>query len=57
MGWKEPEKITINIDDHVLVMNIGSLETQYNGNLETIDVAPAIFNEKTFLLLDIFVKS
>jgi len=51
VDWETSGKITINIDDNILILNIDSFETQYNEEREMIDVAPALMNAKTFLPL------
>lgn len=49
--WEDPGRITIKKNDDILVLNIGSVETQYNGNYEAIDAAPVLIDEKAFLPL------
>ena len=49
--WENSGRITVTMDQNVLILNIGSFESQFNGNYETIDVAPALINGKTFLPL------
>jgi hypothetical protein len=39
------------MEQDTLILNIGSSEARYNGNIEMIDVAPAIIGGKTFLPL------
>ena len=49
--WEASGQITVTMGQDILVLNIGSLESQYNGHTETIDVAPALIDDKTFLPL------
>lgn len=49
--WEAPGTITVQTDEDVLVLQIGSLQVQHNGRTETIDVAPVLLEGKTFLPL------
>jgi len=49
--WEEPGQITIRMKQDILILNIGSREAWYNGEKETIDIAPALIDGKTFLPL------
>ena len=47
--WEDGGKVTVEWGRDILILNIGSLEAQFNGKTERLEVAPEIINGKTFL--------